>query len=103
MAVTAEQLHRQAAERLKPLLAHGTVRSFEVVAVSGRATIEVQIAGQTNPTAASFDKREFELVVARLRGVLGGLQWRLASSGGQRGDPRHAQRVELKSERLRRL
>jgi Rad3-related DNA helicase len=88
LITATEQLHRQAAERLKPLLADGTVRKFDVVTLSGRATLEVLVAIQTNPTAASFDKREFERVVARLRTALGGLQWRLASSAGQGGRPR---------------
>ena len=75
----AEKLRRDAEERLKPLAADGTVKGFSVVEIAGRATLEVRISLQTNPTAASFDRAEYDRVQKRLREALGGLHWRIAA------------------------
>jgi hypothetical protein len=55
-----------------------------VVEVSGRATLEVRVSVVTDPTSPRFDKRDYERLQMQLRTALAGLQWRLASTTGDR-------------------
>ena len=80
----AARLQQHAGERLKGLMGEGKVTGFTVVEVSGRATLEVRVSISTDPTSPRFDKRDYERLLTQLRKVLGGLQWRLASKGGDR-------------------
>ena len=84
----AAKLQQDAQERLKPLLADGTVTGFAVVQVSGRATLEVRVSIGTDPTSSRFEKRDYERLQSRLRTALGGLHWRLAPKMGDRRPPR---------------
>ena len=82
------RLQQEAEQRLKSLVADGTVTGFSVIDAAGRATLEVRVSVQTNPTASNFERRDYDRLRERLMKALGGLQWRLAARNGPPRPPR---------------